>query len=133
MLRDAPTTYLTRLPLIPRVRACALTGICIRSLGFLVHPLLLKSIINEIRQLRFWREGTGGFEATLHASPRLIGPGKGDVRRPHELGIGEGQSKQRREEEGEERSPHLQTVRHTEFDFTRTRGRPRPCALAYHR
>lgn len=34
------------------------------------------------------------------------------------------------EEEVEERSPHLQTVRHAEFDFTRRRGRPRACALA---
>lgn len=63
---------------------------CITSPEFLFLPLLLKSIINEIKQLRFWREGTRGFEAMLDASPRLIGPGRGDVRGPHELRIGEG-------------------------------------------
>lgn len=36
---------------------------CITSLDFLVLPLLLKSIINGIKQLRFWRDGSGGFEA----------------------------------------------------------------------
>lgn len=101
---------------------------CITSLDFLVLPPPFKSIINEIKQLRFWRDGAGGFEAMFYRSPRLIGPGEGDVRRPHAPRIGEsGVNKAARRRRGLHIS--RQSDRHTESDFTHKRGRPRRRAL----
>lgn len=127
LLHHARSNYIPcALPLPPCAHVkSAPTCSCITSLDFLVPSPLLKSIINEIKQLRFWRDGTGGFEAMFYRSPRLIGPGKDDVRRPHAPRIGEsGVNKAARRRR---RVLHIsrQSDRHTESDFMHRRGRPR--------
>lgn len=124
---EIPSCYISRSNYIP-LPSCTHdksdpTCSCITSLDFLVPSPLLKSIINEIKQLRFWRDRTGGFQAMFYRSPRLIGPGKDDVRRPHAPRIGEsGVNKAARRRRGLHIS--RQSDRLNESDFMLWRGRP---------